>query len=183
MDLTEATDTALVDGMSKGSETAFAILFDRHSGPVYRFAWGLADGREDVNDIVQETFLVTWKRRKDIRVVGDSALPWLLTTCRNTAYNLNRARRRSAADELSDPAPGTAAWYRQSEHERASEELRWVRGEIARLPDSDRRLCELCLIEGQTYAEAAAALGLKPATARKRIERARTKLHAARVMD
>lgn len=49
--------------------------------------------------------------------------------------------------------------------------------------DSDRRLCELCLIEGHTYAAAAAALGLQPATARKRIERTRTKLNAARAMD
>ncbi|RZU62872.1 RNA polymerase sigma factor [Zhihengliuella halotolerans] len=169
--------------MVRGSEAAFAELFDRHSGAVYRYSWGLAESRDEVADIVQETFLVLWRRRKEIRLAGHSVLPWLLVCCRNTAYNHNRARRRSPAGELTEPKPGTHAWHRRVEQEQAVEELAWVREEIAALPDTERRLCDLCLIEGLSYDEAASALGISPSAARKRIQRARGKLRAAKTAN
>jgi len=47
------------------------------------------------------------------------------------------------------------------------------------MSDIDRRICEMCLIEGAPYAEAAEAVGLStPATA-KRLERARARIRKA----
>ncbi|GAB3531916.1 RNA polymerase sigma factor [Arthrobacter tecti] len=173
-------DEELVKGLARGDQTAFAELFDRHSGTVYRYAWGLAESRDEVPDIVQETFLVLWRRRKEVQLAERTVLPWLLLCCRNTAYNLNRARRRSQTAELTEPSPGTLAWHRRAEQERAIEELTWVREEIAGLPATERQLCELCLVEGRSYEDAAATLGISQSTARKRIERARRKLRAAK---
>jgi RNA polymerase sigma-70 factor (ECF subfamily) len=166
--------------LARGDQAAFAELFDRYSGTVYRYAWGLAEARDEVPDIVQETFLVLWRRRKDVRLAERTILPWLLLCCRNTAYNLNRVRRRSNTVELTEPTPGTPAWHRRAEQERAVEELTWVREEIAALSDAKRRLCDLCLIQGRGYDEAAAALSISEPTARKRIERVRRKLRTAK---
>lgn len=178
-----STDEELVGAIAAGNREAFHALFERHSRSVLRYAWGLAANRSDVDDLVQETFLIAWRRRSSLLVVGESALPWLLTTCRNSSRNLNRSRMRTDAGELVDEPRDSPAWYRRRDHERATEEIRWVVAEIAALPELDRRLCELCLLEGRSYEEAAALLDVTPASARKRIQRTRQRLRAARATD
>lgn len=173
-------DGELVASIAHGDAAAYTALLDRHSRAVFRYAWGLADERADVDDIVQETFLVAWRRRKDVRVVGSSALPWLLTSARNIAMNTNRRRRNHRADELDEHAGASEAWYRQVAHEDAVRQLQWVRAEIAALDSPDRELCELCLLQDRSYDEAAAMLGLTPVNARKRIQRSRARLRVSR---
>ncbi|ROQ39692.1 RNA polymerase sigma-70 factor (ECF subfamily) [Frondihabitans sp. PhB188] len=170
----------LVRLAQRGDEQAFATLFDRHSRTVYRYAWGLADVRSDADDLVQETFLVAWRRRATIRIVDSSVVPWLLTTCRNVSLNLNRQRRRLRTDELAEASVGDPTWHRRIDQEAAAEELTWVRDEIAALSEVDRRLCQLCLIEGRSYEDASMLLGLTAASARKRIQRTRSRLRALR---
>lgn len=176
-------DADLVAGLARGDTWSFQMIFERHSGAIYRYAWGLSESRSDVDDLVQETFLVAWRRRGDFKVVSESALPWLLTTCRNVSLNLNRQRLRHQANELVEEPVGGPAWYQRREREEALADLEWVLAEITALPDMDRRLCELCLIEGRSYDEAATFLGLSPANARKRIQRSRLRLRAARATD
>lgn len=175
-------DAALVAAVATGDGDAYTALLDRHSRAVFRYAWGLADERSDVDDIVQETFLVAWRRRKDIGVVGASALPWLLTTTRYVAMNTNRQRRSTRTDVVDEHSGASEAWYRQVAHDEAVQQLRWVRAEIAALDSPDRELCELCLLQGRSYDEAAAMLGLTTTNARKRIQRSRAKLKSSRAM-
>jgi len=176
----EIPDRELITSIARGDAEAYTEMLDRHSRAVFRYAWGLADQRSDVDDIVQETFLVAWRRRKDIRIVGTSALPWLLTSARNIAMNTNRQRRSHRVDEIDERTGASDAWYRQVEHDEAALQLRWVRTEIAALDSPDRELCELCLLQDRTYDEAAAMLGLSPANARKRIQRSRARLRTNR---
>src|SRR3954452_1188421 len=80
--------------ISRGDEQAFGTLYDRYSPAVARFAWSLSPGMDEAAEIVQETFLTAWRKSSKIRLVGESALPWLLTTCRNHARNQARAEQR-----------------------------------------------------------------------------------------
>lgn len=176
----EIPDTELITSIGRGDAEAYTEMLDRHSRAVFRYAWGLADQRSDVDDIVQETFLVAWRRRKDIRIVGSSALPWLLTSARNIAMNTNRQRRSHRIDEIDEHTGASDAWYRQVEHDEAAQQLRWVQNEIAALDSPDRELCELCLLQDRTYDEAAAVLGVSPVNARKRIQRSRARLRTNR---
>ena len=176
----EIPDTELITSIGRGDAEAYTEMLDRHSRAVFRYAWGLADQRSDVDDIVQETFLVAWRRRKDIRIVGSSALPWLLTSARNIAMNTNRQRRSHRIDEIDEHTGASDAWYRQVEHDEAAQQLRWVQNEIAALDSPDRELCELCLLQDRTYDEAAAVLGLSPVNSRKRIQRSRARLRTNR---
>nr|WP_244645027.1 sigma-70 family RNA polymerase sigma factor [Frigoribacterium sp. CFBP 8766] len=173
----------MVARVARGDATAFHALFDRHTKTIFRYAWGLAENRTDVDDLVQETFLVAWKKRADLRVISDSLLPWLLVTCRNASLNLARSRRRHESSELVDELPNSSAWHQKQDRDSALDQLEWVLAEIEALPAVDRRLCELCLIDGRSYEEAATFLGLTPASARKRIQRSRQRLRTARATD
>jgi RNA polymerase sigma-70 factor (ECF subfamily) len=181
-------DRDLAQQLAHGSQAAFAELFERHSAAVFRYAWALVDHRGDEDDVVQDTFLVAWRRRRSLpdaiaalpAAEPASLLPWLLTTCRFSALNQNRRRRRERADELTDASPLGALRALAAEREESRATLAWVRDELAALGPIERRLCELTLIEGRAYDDAARELGLTPAAARKRVQRVRERLRLAR---
>lgn len=169
-------DRQLAVNLSRGDKKAFSDLMIRHGPAVYRYAWALADEPHQVDDLLQDTFLVMWKRRRSVFVAGESMLPWLLTTCRFTAYNSNRRARGQRTVPLEDSGRDRSADTSLT----ASDELAWVREEIAALGEVDRQLVERCLLGGETYSGAARDLGITPAAARKRIQRTRARLAEAR---
>jgi RNA polymerase sigma factor (sigma-70 family) len=163
------TDVELIRLARRGDRGAFSALFSRHGEAVYLYAWGMTRDDRDAEDTVQEVFVTAWRRIADVRIVESSALPWLLVTCRNTGRNLLRKRREHL--ELDESLlPGD-----RTRQERV-EELTWVRQAVSRLGGMDQRVVHLCLVEGYTYTEAAAHLGLTVSAVAKRVERARATL-------
>ncbi|WP_382304079.1 RNA polymerase sigma factor [Herbiconiux sp. UC225_62] len=168
------TDAALLERLARGEPEALGAVFDRHASAVTRYAWALASDRRDVEELVQDTFLTAWRRGASIP--QESLLPWLLVTCRNHALNLQRLRAKHRADELRDDLLSTSGIGVEGGGDDARDQLRWVMAEIEKLPAVDRRVCELCLIEGRSYAEAAEQLGLTVGAVKQRVLRSRTRL-------
>ncbi|PWJ54963.1 RNA polymerase sigma-70 factor, ECF subfamily [Quadrisphaera granulorum] len=167
--------------------TSFTTVYDRHATAVYRYAYSLTGDPDTAQDLLQETFLTTWRRRDHLDLATDSLLGWLLVTCRNLAANHRRhsARRRTVAlldDDAAHLGDRQQASHPQDLADRLErdEELRWVLQAIGQLTPTDRRLVELCLIQERSYAQAAAELGLTLASATKRISRTRAHLRALR---
>jgi len=96
----DVSDRELLDRMRRSDASAFSALMTRHGAAVYRYAWALADESSQVDDLTQEAFLVMWKQRRTLSIVGISVLPWLLTTCRFTAFNANRRSRKERSVAL-----------------------------------------------------------------------------------
>jgi RNA polymerase sigma-70 factor (ECF subfamily) len=172
VDVTTGTDTdeAIVRAMARGDKSALARAFDRYAATLTRYAWALVDDRQDVEEIVQDAFLTLWQRAETLELPADTMLPWLLVVCRNHAFNTGRKQARRRADELPEQLAAP------EDHAEARERLRWVRDEIAALPETDRRICELCLLEGHSYAEAAEMLGLSVGAVTQRVSRSRRRL-------
>lgn len=144
MDDETADDAALLRRLAGGDRAALADAFDRFAPTLTRYAWALADTPEDAAGLVQDTFLTLWQQADALALPTGRLLPWLLTACRDHSSDRLRGEVRD-----SDTA----------------EQLRWVQDEIATLPDTDRRICELCLLQGHSYAEAAQLLGLSVSAA------------------
>lgn len=163
-----------------GDRKAFSALMREHGHSVYRYAWRLADERAQVEDLVQETFLQLWAKRVHIEVTPNgSVLPWLLTTCRYLTYNANRRQRHERTVTL-DHLEGRP-YAVDTETTRA--ELHDVANAIAALSPADQELCRRCLVDGESYNEAAEALGITTSTARKRLQRARARLASSRTTN
>jgi RNA polymerase sigma-70 factor (ECF subfamily) len=172
------SDAELLARVAGGSKQALSVMFDRHAPAVTRYAWALAASRMDVEEIVQDTFVTTWQKANAIVLPEASMLPWLLATCRNHALNLLRKRRRHDADELAGDSerPSSTAHADEVAAQDARDTLRWVIAEIEQLAPLDRRICELCLLEGRSYTEASELLGLSVDAVKKRVSRARMRL-------
>ncbi|WP_233437856.1 RNA polymerase sigma factor [Agromyces laixinhei] len=182
-DHSSSGDGELLADLARGERRALSILFDRHAAAVTRYGWALATSRQDLEEIVQDTFITLWRRSAEIVLHETSLLPWLLTTCRYLAANAGRKHARNHADELPDEALLDHAPHARRAADDAREQLRWVFDEIARLEPIDRRVCELCLIEGLTYGEAANVLGLSVPAVKQRVLRSRARLRKAVAAD
>jgi len=185
MDQSEGTDPDLLRRLRDGDGTALSIVFDRHATAVTRYAWALAPSRQDVEEIVQDTFVTVWRRAAEITIADASLLPWLLVTCRYLALNVARKGARNRMDALPDEGSidllSFAGVHRDAEA--AREQLRWVLDQIGRLEPIDRRVCELCLVEGLSYAEAASVVGISVGAVKQRVSRSRARLRKAVTAD
>ena len=166
-----ASDDELVTLALRSDRGAFAALFDRHAGAVFDYAWGLTRSTTDAEDLTQDVFATAWTKLAGIRIVERSVLPWLLVTTRNHARNHARRAYHRATVELDENLTAAS----EAQHR---DELQWVMSEIAKLGGVDQRICQLCLVEGYGYAEAAAHLGLSTSSIAKRVERLRARLRA-----
>jgi RNA polymerase sigma-70 factor (ECF subfamily) len=116
-----------------------------------------------------------------VRVVDGSVVAWLLVTTNNVVRNLERSKRRYRAALSRLPKP---SWQdEQPDHadsvgERIDREQRdaRVRQAFARLSKADQDVITLCVIEGLTQTQAAAALGVPDGTVKSRLSRAKKRL-------
>ncbi|MFE9749749.1 RNA polymerase sigma factor [Saccharothrix saharensis] len=166
---------------ARGDEAAFAVLFDRHAEAVWNHAYRLTASWSLAEDLTSATFLAAWRRRSDITLVHDSALPWLYAVAGNLARSefrrlgrFRRALRRVPDDDVvPDHAESVVA---SVDDDRA---LRRVLEVVRSLPRAEREAVELVLLGELSTAEAAEVLGVAEVSVRSRISRARARLRAA----
>ena len=160
-----------------GEPTAFGELFERHSKAIYMFAfrrtadWSLAEVLTSV------VFLEAWRRRADVRLVHESALPWLFGIATNVLRNARRSlrRHRAALDRLAiEDEPDFADDLAERLDDRRR--MREILVGYAKLPRGEQEVVALCRWSGLSYEETAVALELPIGTVRSRLARARRRL-------
>jgi RNA polymerase sigma factor (sigma-70 family) len=171
-------DPDLCRGIAEGDQAAFEVLFQRHMKAIWNYTHRLTGSWSEAEDLTSATFLTAWRRRDQLRVVNDSALPWLYTVARNLARTHHRGRRRllKALPLLAEP---------DDEHDHADQvsarvdddrQVRRLRAALPRLSAAEREAVELCLLAGLSTAEAAAVLGRAEVSVRSRLSRAKSRL-------
>ncbi len=153
---------------------AFGLLFDLHHDRVYRRAFGLMANVHDAEDVTAAAFFELWRKRRSVRLVNGSVLPWLLVTSVNLSRNARRSssRYQQVLRTISREEPiSTADVDALDSHKRLKDSLQ-------QLSPVDAALFVLIAFEDMPVAEAAAAVGLKTSTARMRLHRTRARLRA-----
>lgn len=101
----ESADDELVRSVLSGNEAAFALLFERHRRLVSRLAYRFFYRREQVEDIVQESFASAYFALSAYRGGQErSFMAWLSRITVRTCYDVLRRSRRteSVMSELSE---------------------------------------------------------------------------------
>jgi len=169
-------DWALVARAAGGSEGAYRELYRAYVRPVYWIAFGLMGDATDAEDVVQDTFVVAWRKIPSLRLEGTSLLPWLATVCRLQAQNRLRARRRHGSHAgLDEDIPSVVDVEAQVVQ---AQTVAAILAVVDRLGDLDREIFRLCAAEGYGYQAAAEQLGVSHGTVRNRLSRIRTRVRA-----
>lgn len=171
------SDRVILQQVSDGDARAFGTVWDRHHQRVFAHLLVSGLSPHDADELTGTAFLELWRKRRTVRYVDDSVLPWLLVTARNVARNAERARRRYRAvlDRL--PSPSAVPDPAETVQARNDPRVKFARDVLQAARPEDQKLVALTAIEGFTIAEAAQALGVKESTARMRLSRLRERLH------
>jgi RNA polymerase sigma-70 factor, ECF subfamily len=179
MAMAKSSDRNLWERAAEGDSEAFAQLYDRHSRAIYNFLYRRTASWSDAEDLTSAVFLHAWRRRGEVVLDRDSALPWLYRvaeyTVRNEWRSKARYRRAIAAagpltEHVRDHADEVAG--RIDDDQR----IRRARESLKRLPKQLREIVELCIWAGLDQQAAAVALDVPIGTVKSRLSRARKQL-------
>jgi RNA polymerase sigma factor (sigma-70 family) len=181
----QTSDQELWRRAAAGEAECFGLIFDRHGPAVHAYcrARSADEIGESAADLVSVVFLEAWRRRRDVVLEADSALPWLLGVARRVMLHRARTVRRHRAALARLPrgtslAPGSVEDPADDVARRldGTRRLAAVQYAFGRLRESDREVLLLCAWGGLDYASAAVTLGVPVGTVRSRLSRARTRL-------
>lgn len=137
-----------------------------------RFAYSLSRSPADADDLVQATVERAIRSRGQW-AAGTKLDSWMYRIMRNLWIDTARSRSRK---EKFEAAPEEAAHVGMDGAIQASAELAEVMAAMQQLPDEQREVVSLILIEGFGYREAAELLELPIGTVSSRLVRGRTAL-------
>jgi RNA polymerase sigma-70 factor (ECF subfamily) len=163
MDETLAIDE-LVARAKAGDADAWAALYDRFAGPIYRFLFARVHHPADVEDLLQRVFL---KVIEALPLYEERGLPfgaWLFRIARNTSIDFARLRRSADPLEIAfehpDEGPGPAAI---AEH---AEMRARIRAALTTLTDEQRDVIVYRFFAGLTPSEIGALMGKREGSIR-----------------
>jgi len=182
----EWTDDALV-AAAGADEAAFEQLFERHRRQVARIAGRFFSQREQIEEIIQDSFTKAYFALKTYHGTHEASFrAWLTQITINTCYDhLRRARRRpeyTVEDFNDDEAHEFAGQLRAaaSDVESALVSRDLAVKLLARLSADDRLVLTLLDVEGFSVAEIAKMTSWSISKVKVRAHRARA--HLRRVM-
>jgi RNA polymerase sigma-70 factor (ECF subfamily) len=151
------------------SEERFRRVYADNFEAVLAYATRRVPQPADAADVVAETFLVAWRRFKEMPP-GDEARLWLYGVARRVLANHHRgdARRERLRRRLLS--------FAESSPDLDLPSRLAVRDALGMLGEPDRELLMLTAWEGLEPREVAAVLRISPSAVRTRLSRARTRL-------
>ena len=141
----------------------------------YRVACYILEDRADALDAVQDLYVKLWKMRDSLDLVRNPGAYGALLM-RNLC--IDRIRRLTPAEELPVDLPGKE---QPDEELIRKERLDTLLRAMDTLPDSQRNLMNLHVLQGKSYDEIAALTGLSPLNIRVQVSLARKKLKSHEV--
>ena len=150
-----------------------------HSARVYRLAYRLTGNQHDAEDLTQEVFVRVFRSLASYK--PGTFEGWLHRITTNLFLDGARRRQRIRFEGLGEDAdqrlPGTEASPAQAWDETHFDGD--IQAALQALPPDYRAAVVLCDIEGFSYEEIAATMGVKLGTVRSRIHRGRAQLRVA----
>jgi RNA polymerase sigma factor (sigma-70 family) len=154
-------------------------VVEQHSARVYRLAYRLTGNVHDAEDLTQEVFVRVFRSLSTY--TPGTFEGWLHRITTNLFLDQVRRKKRIRFDSLAEDADARLPG-REPDPSRAYDDTHLdddVQAALDALPPDFRAAVVLCDIEGLTYEEIAATLGIKLGTVRSRIHRGRAQLRDA----
>jgi RNA polymerase sigma-70 factor (ECF subfamily) len=179
MEISGEAESELVLRAREGDRDAFAAIVRSHQRRVYAVAMRMTRRHEVADDITQDTFVRAYRSLGKFEL-GRPLRPWLTRIAVNLSINyLNGVARKE--EPLNEDGPETAesrdSLDANPERALQSQELALdLERAVARLPQEQRTVFLLKVVEEMRYEEIAKLLGISEGTVMSRLSRARGRL-------
>jgi RNA polymerase sigma-70 factor (ECF subfamily) len=167
----EARAIAAVKG---GDAAAYDYLVSKYMKRVVSIGWGIVRNAADAEDLAQEAFVKAFENVGRFKT-GEPFGPWIYRIVTNLALDVIKHRKRFRHEEITDAAP-SARRDRADLPAIANELARRINRSIESLPEMQRIVARLYLVEEFGHSEIATMTGLSEGTVRSHLSLARGKL-------
>ena len=175
------SDKDILSDLVNGDIDAFDIIVDRYKNRLFNFVFRFVHDTDVAEDIVQETFLRVFRKRREYRAIANFST-WIFTIAGNLAKSELRRRKRwrflsidtgSEEEKSFDIMDSGMKPDRVTAVRMLNEN---VQNSIDRLQSKYREALILRDIEGMSYQQIAEIVGVPVGTVKSRVNRARLKL-------
>ncbi|MGB6682869.1 MAG: sigma-70 family RNA polymerase sigma factor [Candidatus Acidiferrum sp.] len=168
---------------AKGDEEAFALLYRRHQGALYRFALRMTGSAWGAEEIVQDVFMTLIREPKKYDPERGTVGALLFGIARNHVMkHLERIPREVSLEEKNEDGTGSGIVlqdnFTPAKWVETRERMHQVRAAVLELPTEFREAVVMCELEEMSYEEAARMTGCPIGTIRSRLHRGRALLLA-----
>lgn len=176
------TDTSLLDRIADGDEEALAQLYDLYSTVLFGLIRTIVNNKEIAEDLLQELFLLVWKRAERFDASKGSVYTWLVTLARNKSIDKIRSKsyrmqQKNKADEHSvlfanlvsdEKSPYESMWL--------DKKTEILRNALNSIPDKQREVIEIAYFEGFSQSKIAETYNIPLGTVKTRMREGLDKL-------
>ena len=163
-------DNELLLGVAAGNRQALEELYLSYHRRLARFLSRFTPRYENVEEIINDTFMVVWQSAKDFRYASQVST-WIIGIAYRTALkSLRRQKNHTAARSLDDYPEQTVDPTFETEVQD------WLKHGLDRLPIEQRLTLELAYHMGHSLEEIAAITDCPVGTVKARMFHAREKL-------
>jgi RNA polymerase sigma-70 factor (ECF subfamily) len=160
--------------VQSGDRRAWDYLVSKYMKRVVSIAWGIVRNAHDAEDLAQEAFVRSYQNIGRFRE-GEPFGPWIYRIVTNLALDVVKHRTRFRHEEISEGEPAGRR-DRADLPAQTNELAARIDAAIESLPEMQRIIARLYLVEQFEHAEIAAMTGLTEGTVRSHLSLARRKL-------
>ena len=165
------TEAELVTALQNREEKAFRHLYLHYRGSLFSIINQIIPDRETANDVLQEVFIIVWKKADMYDADKGRLFTWLLNIARNTAINKTRSKNYKnflKIDELNNTVYSAeiTAGIQQPVNTIG------LRKEVWKLKDDYKQVLDLSYFHGCTQEEISKTLNIPLGTVKTRLRSA-----------
>jgi RNA polymerase sigma-70 factor (ECF subfamily) len=160
------TEEELVNGLKARSQQAFASLYDNYSAAMLGIINTIVNNVDESENLLQDSFIKIWKNIHRYDAAKGRLFTWLLTICRNTAFNFLRSRENFTKIEIQNDSNGV--YTERLTCEPVHLNYIGVGKEVEKLDEKHRVVINLIYFWGYTQQEVAEKLSLPLGTVKTR---------------
>ena len=178
-------DAELMLRVRDGDETSFALLLERHRGPVIHFLYRMVQNSAVAEELAQEVFLRVYRSRETYQPTAKFTT-WLFRIATHLALNWIRDRKSERGQESLDREAADGGRLRQvpdrqfnvEQHLLREARLEEVRRAIATLPEKQRAAVLMHKYQEMEYSQIASVLSCSESAVKSLLFRAYETLRA-----
>jgi RNA polymerase sigma-70 factor (ECF subfamily) len=164
-----ATDSELLNAIARGDRRAMQRLYLEYQRPLTRFLWRFTQRQETIEEIVNDTFMVVWRKAREFRWESRVS-SWIFGIAHRKALKSIHKHRREAAGRV-------GKGYEETVNPVLETETRdWLASGLSLLPVEQRLALELACHMGHSLKEVAVITGTPVGTVKTRLFYARRRL-------
>lgn len=179
--------TAALTATALRDVVAFRAVYRLTSAKLFGICLRVCGDRQAAEDVLQEVYLIVWRRAASFEPLRSSPITWLAAIARNRSIDWRRANGVALPAPSSDPSPYPSPYPSRADPRPsaeaaddaaladvamiAREDTHHVHRCLAKLDPGVRDAIRAAFLDGATYPELAARAGVPLATMKSRVRR------------